>query len=858
MASVVLSETVGSRLAGIAARLPAKVAVVERDRSVDFAQLDARATSIAAAIAGVAGACEGLACLLFESRIAGLEAIFGTARSGKAYVALDPSDPDERLQFILQDAQPLVLLTEASLLPRAQALAAAGRIPALAIERIEAVAGEPALPPVAADSPLYLIYTSGSTGQPKGVIQTQRNLLFFADAFARNLRLVEADRLSLLFSLSFGAANMNVFGGFLNGATLCSYDLRRDGIPPLADWLDSERVSVLHTVPTVFRELFLSLAPGRKLTHLRAIGVAGEAAFDSDVALFRRHTLEHCVFSNQLGATEASVIAQQVFEHRGPGPSPGILPVGKSPAGVRVTIVRDDGSEAGQNEVGAIVVASRHLSPGYWRRPQLDAAAFSPDPVEAGVRRYASGDLGRIDAEGNIHFLGRRGSRVKIRGHSVDLTEVEAALAACAGVLRSAVLALPGERQQEPDRLIAYLAIGPDAERNPALLRSLLARRLPSYMLPGAFVFLSAMPVTARGKIDRAALAALKLPATIDPRESEEPRDALERAVAGVFQQLLKKAATRRDDDFFLLGGDSLSVVELQTRLRDVFGAAPENFYDDSTVAGIAAGIRAARAATPRAARPIPILIPLREAGNAPPLFLIHGRLGQALVSPHFLSLLGDEQPVWAFQLRGLDGLQPPHSTIEAMAADYSSEMRARRPTGPYFIAALCAGAFVAVAIAQRLRDTGETVLPLLLLDPPWRPFAMADSQVTEEAMIARIKTRNAMGRMAAPIDNPAYARASARAALAFEMAIRNHRPRPYDGPVFMLSSRDRMETADPQHLRAIFTGKVERFEVAATHVQVLDPRNPVFASRLAQCLASIRAAALPGSAGSAHARRSA
>lgn len=843
MASVVPSESVGSRLASIAARLPAKAAIVERDKNVNFAQLDFCATSIAAAIADIAGTRDGLVCLLFDSKIAGLKAIFGTARAGRTYVALDPSDPDERLQFILRDAQPLALLTEAALLPRAHELAGGG-CAVVDIDRAASVTGEHPIPRVPADAPLYLIYTSGSTGQPKGVIQTQRNLLFFADAFARNIGIGESDRLSLLFTLSFGAANMNVFGGFLNGATLCAYDMRRDGIPLLADWLDRERVSVLHTVPTVFRELFLGLAPGRKLTHLKAIGVAGEAAFDSDIALFRRHTLDHCIFSNQLGATEASVIAQQVFDHSGPAPSPGILPVGRSPAGVRVLIARDDGSEAPRNEVGAIVVASRHVSPGYWRRPALDAAAFAPDPVEPGARRYSSGDLGRIDDDGNIHFLGRSGSRVKIRGHSVDLTEVEAMLAACPGVLKAAVLAPPGENQREPDKLIAYLAVGPNAERNPLLLRRQLARMLPSYMLPSAFVFMSALPVTSRGKIDRAALAALKLPAPSDPRQSGGLRDDLERAVAGLFEQLLKQAVASRDDDFFLLGGDSLSVVELQTRLRDVFGAAPEKLYDDSTVAGIATGIRAARRAAPSAARPIPILIPLRETGNQPPLFLVHGRLGQALVSPHFLSLLGGEQPVWAFQLRGLDGLQPPHSTIEAMAADYAAEIRARRPTGPYFIGALCAGAFVAVAIAHLLRDAGETVLPLLLLDPPGRPFAMADSRVTEDAMIARLQNRNAMGRIAAPIDDPTYARASAHAALGFENAIRNHRPRPYDGPVFMLSSRDRMETADPQHLLDVFTGKVERFEVAATHVQVLDPHNPVFANRLAHCLASIRAGA--------------
>ena len=246
MTSSTVPATVGSRLTSVAARLPAKIAVVEGDARIEFADLDARATAIAKTIVGAAGMREGLVCLLFESKIACLKAIFGAARSGRAYIALDPADPDERVQFILQDGEPLVLLTETPLVARAQALAA-GRCAVIDIDRVDSDAAERPLPQVSANAPLYLIYTSGSTGQPKGVIQTQENLLFFADAFARNIHIDETDRLSLLFTLSFGAANMNVFGGLLNGATLCAYDMRRDGIPLLADWLDRERITVLHS-----------------------------------------------------------------------------------------------------------------------------------------------------------------------------------------------------------------------------------------------------------------------------------------------------------------------------------------------------------------------------------------------------------------------------------------------------------------------------------------------------------------------------------------------------------------------------------------------------------------------------------
>jgi acyl carrier protein len=362
-------------------------------------------------------------------------------------------------------------------------------------------------------------------------------------------------------------------------------------------------------------------------------------------------------------------------------------------------------------------------------------------------------------------------------------------------------------------------------------------------MVPAGFVLVDELPVTASGKVDRQALAAFAQSHAVE-RTGESPRDDVERTIAAIFQRLLKQRSIGRDDDFFVLGGDSLSLMELQTRLRDAFGVALASIHEDPTVAAIAAQVRAARATGAAPTRAIPVLFPLRERGSAPPLFLVHGRLGQALVSPHFLNLLGDDQPVWAFQAHGLDGLDAPHPTIEAMAAHYVAEMRKRRPEGPYFIGALCAGALIAIAMARMLNDAGEIVLPLLLLDPPERPFAMANAAMTEERVLGRLKKKRVKGTSVAPLDDPAYARASVRVAQAFELAIRRHQPVPYEGPVYMFRSSARIAESPPAAMTKLFAGKVERFEVAATHREILDAHNALFARSLAQCLAAIRGAA--------------
>ena len=614
--------TFGALLRNVAARDPGRPAIVERDRAISYGELDATSDAIARCVAASAGGRAGFACLLFESRVLALPAIYGVARSGRAYVPLDAGDPDDRLRFIAQDSEPVALLTEPALLARARDLAPPG-CAVIDVTNLPPGHERVALPTVSPDDVATCFYTSGSTGQAKGVLQTHRNMLHFCGQYARAVRAGPDDRLSLLFTLSFGASITDILGSLIAGATLCSYDVRREGLPGLADWLDRERVTVLHAVPTVVRELFEGLPPQRRLEHVRAIGMAAQTLFERDVSTILPHVRGDCVLDHWLAMTEAHRVASHLIELGAFRSSGGVVPVGRPSDGVRLEILREDGSPAGTDEVGEILVCSPHISPGYWHRPDLDAAAFAPDPGRPGWRRYRSGDLGRIDAAGNLHFLGRRGSRVKIRGHSVDLVEVEAGLSRCAGVREGAVVARARHPGGESDMLVAYVILADDAERTPLELRRDLAARVPHYMLPGAFVFLDAMPLTSTGKTDRRALEALEPPPPSRPPSIEPPRDDLERAVASIFEHMLAVTPVGRGDDFFLLGGDSLAVAELQTRLRDTCGASLPGLAEDSTVAGIAASIRLSRASAP-AMRDMPVLLPFRESVSATPLILVH------------------------------------------------------------------------------------------------------------------------------------------------------------------------------------------------------------------------------------------
>jgi len=834
-------DSIVRRLIDTARRRPRDMAIIGADTHVTYADLDAASLAIARAIIANGNGRRGNVCLMLTDKVAAIGAIFGAMRSGNACVPLDATDPQARLRFILSDSEPVALLTDRVHLELARALAPIG----CAVVDIDAAARDDATLPLPTIDPAqlaYVSYTSGSTGTPKGVTQTHANALFFIDSYSKAFGIGPGDRVSVLSAIGVPAGLGDILRGVALGASLCAFDLRRNGVAQLADWLDRQRVTVLHVVPTVFREMANRMDKARVLPHLRVVHLGGEALFGADIALFRAHTLEHCVMFNQLASTEVSVIARNVVDHSMRVPYEGAVAAGRPIDGVRVEIRRDDGSVAATDEAGEMIVTSAHVSPGYWRRPELDAAAFSHDSGRPGWRRYRSGDLGRIDAAGRLWFLGRAGTRVKVHGHSVDLMEIEAALAGCPGVVRSAVLAEAGDAQTDSAQLVAYVEAGPDVVRDPADVRRHLAARVPLHMLPATVRYVASMPLTIGGKIDRLRVGDAEILAPRVPTSS--PCDEIERGVARVFEALLGVESVGADDDFFLLGGDSLMGAELQLRIAERFGVRVDNFHANTTVAGLAAAIRHERSRSAARVHDMPIMLPLWRSGSEIPLFIVHGRHGQAFVSPYFMRLLGDDQPVWAFQARGLDGASTPHASIDAMADDYLAEMRKVRPHGPYLLGSLCAGVFIVTIMARRLREMGEAVLPLLLLDPPNSVFQPGYLNLSQQQFEDKMRARKAAGGSGGPVGDPSYMQALLRTVLAFERAIAMHRPLPYDGDAFMLSSTARVQGADVAYFNRMFTGNVVRHEIGATHRQAMHPHNPAFIRALAASMAKIRAAA--------------
>jgi amino acid adenylation domain-containing protein len=687
-----------------------KTAIASKDLSLTYEALNGIANRLAWSILATCPPEAGHVALLFDQGTMAMAAMLGALKAGKTYVPLDPSYPAARTTYILEDSESCLILTDHRNLALARQLAGS-RCRVLNIEELGRGPSDahPALT-VAPDAIAYILYTSGSTGQPKGVMQTQRNLLHFIRSYTGNLGITAADRLTLFYSFSFSASLMDIYGSLLTGATVFPYNVKAEGVALLHEWLQEKQITVYHSVPTVLRHLMESLPAGCELPHLRVFVLGGEPVYQRDVELFRKHFGPRCVLVNHLAFTEASVSAQFFMRHD--TEVNGLhAPAGFPASGVDILFVDEHGQEVPDGEVGELIVKSRFLSPGYWRKPELTQAVFASS-VPGGPRLFRTGDIGRRTAQGLIEHLGRKDARLKIRGHSVEVIEIEMALLQLTTIREAAVVAQPG-RLDEP-QLVAYCVPRRGALPSVRELRKALGTSLPDYMIPARFVALAALPLTPTGKLDRRALSAHPSAKTGPDRPYAAPEHVLEALLARIWEEVLLTRPVGITDDFFELGGDSLQAADMFVCIQRKLGKAfPFSMLvENRTIARLALAIRRDSAATQRSC-----LVTIQAGGAKPPLFCVHCGKGSVFHYYDLARLLDPDQPVYGLQPRGMASAEPFDRRVEDMAARYLHEILACQRSGPYFLCGYSFGGIVAFELAQQLLRRGHEVAFVGLLD---------------------------------------------------------------------------------------------------------------------------------------------
>ncbi len=342
--------------------------------------------------------------LLLDQGLTTVQAILATLKAGKIYVALDPSFAVDRLRGTSAECKPSIILTDAEHFDLADELAGAAT-KVLCVDRCPVDTSEPVSPPsIDPDQPCYIYYTSGSTGRAKGVVDSHRNVLHNVLRYTNSLKIGRCDRLSLIQSFSFSGTVSTLFAGLLNGGQVHLFDLRKNGIDRLASWIKEQRITIYHSVPSIFEHL---MATGERFPSLRLIRLEGDPCRVRHVAAYQERFDDRCVMVNGLGATETGLTRQFFLTSKTslPGSS---VPIGFAVDDMEVMVLGKDRRPVPTGEIGEIVVRSRYVAQGYWQRPDLTEAAFEVDLDDSSHRQYRSGDLGRMDGHNCLEFLAAR------------------------------------------------------------------------------------------------------------------------------------------------------------------------------------------------------------------------------------------------------------------------------------------------------------------------------------------------------------------------------------------------------------------------------------------------------------------
>lgn len=704
-------------------------AVIASDGRLTYHELAVNIDQFADRLA-VAGVTKGsLVAICMPRGAIELSTMLAVVALGAAYLPLDPAQPHDRLATILADAQPDVLVTK-----QGHPIFETDGCETVVINEGSEPQGHRAVPFWEQDADpealAYVLFTSGSTGRPKGVEVTRGGMSNFLGSMLKTPGLSRIDIVLATATTMFDIAVLELFGPLCVGATvrIADTDVVRDG-HRLRDLLERESISVMQATPTAWQMLVECgwVGDGR----LRMF-VGGEA-LRPDLA---RQLLQSGELWNMYGPTETTVWSTC---KRIDGPDD--ITIGRPIDNIQIYVLDDQKRPLPAGVTGELYIGGAGLARGYLGRPDLTAERFIENPAgPPGDRIYRTGDLGRQLSNGEYECLGRIDHQVKIRGFRVELGEIESALGDLDCV--SSAVVIKWEPAGGTPILVAYVVPSRGSNFEPRKLSQLLSERLPAYMIPGRYIQMSSFPLTLSRKIDRGALPdpgqAAQSPAH---GTSTGPRTETERTVLAAWSEVLGQKHISIDDDFFDLGGQSILAVrvcdEMHRRLRVRLPVSA--VVEKRSVAQLAAYIDDLQSGS--AWQAWNSVVPIQPTGSLPPIFCVSGNGGNPMTFVSLADGLGEQQPFYGLQHRGVDGMHRPHDSIEAMAQEFLGDIRSVRPNGPYILAGYSAGGLVGYEVAQLLIEVGEDVELLILLDTERPGIAGWSRQERFRAHLDNVKT---------------------------------------------------------------------------------------------------------------------
>ncbi|WP_330230540.1 amino acid adenylation domain-containing protein [Nocardia sp. NBC_00508] len=822
-----------------AARInPGAIAVSAGERTMSYDELDAWSNRLARALLREGVRPETCIVLALGRSLESVVAVWAVAKTGAAFVPLDPRYPIDRIEHILTDSKAPIGVTVTATretLP--------GTVDWLLLDdldtrrRVDMTSAAPITDeergsPIHIDQAAYLIYTSGSTGKPKAVLLSHRGFANLVAALTESLELDATASVLHVASPSFDASIFELLTAHGAGGRLVIAPPAVCAGADLDRLLRAERVTHASVTPSV-----LATMNPVGLDHLRVLAIGGEAATAELIEQWSAGRL----MVNLYGPTEFSTWATCRGELVAGAP----ITIGGPIRGATSIVLDTWLRPVPVGVAGELYLAGPALARGYSDRFEMTAARFVAHPYgEPGERMYRTGDMVRWvtgpDETYELEFLGRNDFQVKIRGLRIELGEIDAVL--CRDEQVGYAVTIGRAAPTGATVLVSYVLPAPGVEVDVAHLRAVATEALPAYMVPSAFVVLDAIPLNAVGKLDR---AALPIPKFADEQtEYRAPSTPTEETLADICAELLGLDKVGADDSFFALGGDSIIALQLVSRAkRKGVHCTPLQVFEHRTVAALAAAADAGRAMLdelpPADSGPmLDVVLPIRIDGSEPALFCVHPSSGVAWTYSGFADSLAPGRPIYGLQAPDLGGSEAPAHSIEELADRYIREIRAVQPAGPYHLLGWSFGGLIAHAIATKLRNAGDAVGVLALLD--------TDSADIDGASIEQLSAGafvNAFGPMFGIHDVPADASAAEAADLirtqlggvspvdagAIERMTRSfnavaqirtaYRRPVFDGDIVYFSATvDTSDIFGPAGWRPYVTGEIVDYDVEVTH----------------------------------------
>jgi amino acid adenylation domain-containing protein len=711
-------EDIAARISRQAQRAPDAVAVVLGELSLTYGELDNHAGRLATHLRARGVGVETPVAICLERSIEQIVAIVAVLKAGGYYVPVDPGYPEQRVAYMLGDAGVRVGIgagpTATALVPHVRELVCLER------DFAQIAACGPLAPQPLLDGQLaYVIYTSGSTGRPKGVQVSRANVLRLFDGSAAQFGFGPADVWTMFHSYCFDFSVWEMFGSLLYGGKLVLVPQEVSRAPhELLALLRQQGVTVLNQTPSSFIRLLDVSATGQQwdwTVTLRYVVFGGEGLDYASLApWYRQPAGRHVQLVNMYGITETTV--HVTYRAVAAADTEGVASrsIGRPLPDLRAYVLDAHMQPQPIGVKGELYVGGAGLARGYLGQPGYTAERFVPDPFgAAGGRLYRTGDLACWNGQGELEYAGRIDQQVKIRGHRIEPGEIEAALLQVDGVLACCVMAVAGERNQRTQLVAYYAAREPIAASD---LRAAIGQRLPEYMLPGAFVHLRELPLTANGKIDRAQLVYVHGERPQLSTAYVAPRNEMQHKLLKIWQEVLTVDRIGIEDNFFDLGGESFTAYRLMLRVSEVLHVELPlaAIFQGPTVAEMAEQVAAAEAGVPSVGAVVSL-----QAG-APgrlPFFCVHPAGGDILGFQELAVALGPDQPVYGVQSLGQFFDEGYAGTLSDMARHYVGAIRAVQPQGPYLLGGHSLGAVVALEIAAQLEADGQAVGPLAVID---------------------------------------------------------------------------------------------------------------------------------------------